>query len=244
MSKRLWGACLALGMGWTSASGPVSQAKPPDLPVHPQVTCPEGKVPSGGYSDHEGGTTAPESTASSSATPVASVEVIHDLSWLEAVLPSLVARVVQHSWFWPRTTECTVIRAACPPVACRTVQAPSRASEQERAIEAYRQAQRIYLLGLEYQQQGMRAKARICFQEAHLASPHSRYGSLAMHRLQNLESELRDVRGAEEAEDRAPTPPRGDAPRSDVPDRDSSSQQYLDMLRRTFPLGTVPVRGY
>jgi hypothetical protein len=203
MSKRLWGAALALGMGWTAASAPIGTAKPPDLPVHPQVTCPEGRV-----TDF----TPP------AATPNVPSEPIPDLSWVEAVVPGLAVHTAQAVGFWPRGSVDSV---------------PAKLDRQQ-IVERFRQAQRIYLLGMQYQQQGAVSKARTCFQEAHLLSPDTRFGRMAMERLHELESRSA-LTGAEEAEEQLkPAQSEGR----------SSEQSYQEMLRRTIPLGTVPVDSH
>lgn len=205
MSKRLWSATLALGMGWVAASGPVSSAKPPDLPVFPQVTCPEGRITESG-SGHD---TAPQ----------ANVELIPDLSWAQAVVPGLAIHTAQAVWLWPAAGS-------------HDTDAVPQKVERQRLVERYRQAQRIFALGMEYQQRGALNKARTCFQEAHLLSPDTRFGRMAMQRLNDLESQSRTGDGTEDSEERV-KPSRGDG--------QSNEQQYQDMLRRTIPLGTVPV---
>jgi hypothetical protein len=214
MSKRVWGAALALGMGWVAASGPVSLAKPPDLPVHPQVTCPDGRVTPGTTGDH-----------SEAAAPERTVEAIPDLTWLNMMVPEMVTRTLRAGGLLPAAAGTAAVEALSP-----------LKVDREQHIERYRQARRIFLLGMEYEQKGDVSKARVCFQEAHLLSPETRYGRMAMERLSRLENQVRDGRGAEEAEEREKPNPRGAG--------QTPSQQYEEMLRRTMPLGTVPMDSY
>jgi len=205
MSKRIWGACLALTMGWVSASGPRSEAKPPDLPVTPDVECVDGRVPSGAVTEHGNATGAPSSEVAGSG-------VIADLSWLEALLAQGESAATE----------------ATPPQSASD-------SDREQQIDRYRQAQRIYGLGIEYQQTGNLMKARTCFQEAHLLSPETRYGRLAIERLDYLEKNLSTATGGVEEADEPPSGRQA---------RPSKEQRFQEMMRETAPLGTVPLKSF
>ena len=105
--------------------------------------------------------------------------------------------------------------------------------DEEVPTGRYAEARHIFQLGESCRRQGDLDKARTCYEEAHLLSPTSRFGRLAMQRLHELE-QLRDAGETQEEPRRAPThdePP--------LPDGKGAEQSYQKMLERSQPLGLV-----
>jgi hypothetical protein len=125
---------------------------------------------------------------------------------MPALLPRLLAEVLQ-----PRPAE--------------TAQPANRDEE----------ARHIFRIGEQCQRQGDLDKARTCYEEAHLLSPTSRHGRLAMQRLHELE-QGRGSGGGEEQEEPPTrrTPTTAEPPLQEPP---SPEQSYRQMLQRTQPLG-------
>ena len=109
--------------------------------------------------------------------------------------------------------------AACPPREPRQEQEP----DSDRLI----QARTLFEIAERCRKVGDLDKARTCYEETHLLAPDTRFGRRAMDRLAEIDQKR--VGGGEGNAEEAEEP--------DLPD----GRRHEDMLRRTVPLGGVPV---
>jgi hypothetical protein len=100
----------------------------------------------------------------------------------------------------------------------------------------YQEARHIFEIGERCRRQGDLDKARTCYEEAHLLSPTSHYGRLAMQRLHEMEQ---SQRGSSEEQEEPPlrTPTTEEPPLQERPP--SPEQSSLKLRQSAQPLGLV-----
>jgi hypothetical protein len=173
MAKRIWLFCATLAV--IGAVCPSTSAKPGDLPVDITQQCPDAREPF-----------AEEGTAPSG-------ECLAARPWAGAdAAPRVRSTVPTARATGPRPVN--QARGTHHRVR-REVQAPTLTPQDAEAA-------RLFALGERCRQIGDHAQARVCYEEAHVASPTSVAGRLAIDRLRMLELQrlALPADGAEEAE--------------------------------------------
>jgi hypothetical protein len=237
------GVALALGLGWLGNRG-AAQAKPPDLPLPIEVQCPEARDGDAGSVhlevnlDFLTGRLSLE-LGQTSAPPASypSLDLTGPLLW-----HALQQHIQQFAQDAARPQDPQTFRNRA---ALERGQRAERVDRVERLERARRGETRVQIgrlprdpqgwaetffeIAEELRRQGKLEWARTCYQEAHLLSPGTTLGRRSMDRLHDLEAQLRQRGGEEEAEE-----PGAPADQAEL-------RHFLEMLRRTVPLGTVPV---
>ena len=213
MRKTRWIApLLAIGLG--TCTGPVSTAKPPDLPATNDVRCQEtDSSPLRVYGDD----TPPASTAE----PPVCIDV-----WCAQALPVIAQRFCQRIFAIMQTSPADADAPDAPARDPAAGDLARGAVDPQFAVSAEK-AQRLYELATRCARQGKLAEARAHLREAHLANPTCRFGRLAIERLQELEA----------------LPP-GEEPQSDDGDAMQTERAFQRMRATTQPLGLVQPRTY
>jgi hypothetical protein len=208
-----WRSAALLAALCSSAAGSVSLAKPPDLPIEQDITVPEGREPAGSGDLFD---------ALREAVQKARIEIDLVLPggdgpvMLDMVVPTLLPQLLAEG----------LRRQMMEP-------APS-IDELDPSSDQGEQARQMFEEGERCRRQGNATRARTCYEEAHLLSPTSRFGRLAIQRLDALD---RVNDSAEEQEE----PPTRRAPTTDEPPLSQGpAKQSFDKIRRgSQPLGLV-----
>jgi hypothetical protein len=212
MTQRIWAVCAALAFQAAPAL-----AKPGDLPVDIMQQCPEGRETDGPLERPRPEFATQPAGDFSPSTPRATgaggdlLPATRGNGWIDRDLAPRRAHQVRDS-----------------------IRRVRRAPLDFDATPDDLQAQHLLNLAEQCRREGDYARARICYEEAHLLNPTSRCGRLAIDRLHGLDRErFGDLLGdAEEAEDVAPLPSRR-APE----ERLREMEGFEEMLKSTVPLG-------
>jgi hypothetical protein len=236
MAKRIWLLCATLAV--IGVVPPSTSAKPGDLPVDITQQCPDAREPfAEGWIPPSGDGLAARPWAGADAAP--RVRSNHPPARDASPRPVNQARGTHHR-----------VR--------REMQTPATTPQDAEAA-------RLFALGERCRQIGDHAQARVCYEEAHVVSPTSVAGRLAIDRLRMLELQRLGLPadGAEEAEmpafaqpqrpviepgegstRRQPGSQSGTTPEHQpqlppvpTPSKPSELQKLKKMLESTVPLG-------
>ncbi len=131
-----------------------------------------------------------------------------------------------------------VMPALLPPLLAVQMHGAETPAESEEAQRA-EAARHVFQVGERCRSQGNLDMARTCYEEAHLLSPTSRPGRLAIQRLHELEQD----RGGAEEQEEPPLPPRRTPTTEEPPLQQRGpvkpEQMYEEMRRNSQPLGLV-----
>jgi hypothetical protein len=171
-------------------------AKPADLPSNPQIECSE-----------------PDRTSEPSEPPV-----------IDAVLPAFVEQWLQHAGdLLSRPERMINMEAVWKRLPSFSANANTETPRLVPANEktAAERTEQLYTIAEAYRVTGSYRTARFYYQRAHATAPASRFGRMAIERLQDLEERLRD------AEESDPVRPPQESPEEE------------DILKDYVPLGLV-----
>jgi hypothetical protein len=207
--KHCWCATAILASYLSSATSPRSSAKPPDLPLEQGVACPEGRI---------------------------QLETSELFGSLRRAVESLRAEMgaAPPDAETPLTLD-TIVPALLPLLLGASPRQEMPARTPARLAEAEQKFQR----GERYRRQGDLGQARICYEEAHLLSPTSRYGRLAMQRLLEMEQVSAEIE--ESPVQAAPTTVEPPVQQRDFdnPGGETPEESFGKLRLKTQPLGLV-----